>query len=128
MEQAPHYTNSNPKDVIQLQCTIYGLKQLSYKWYEKLTKELRKLGIHPLHSDYAVYRLIKNKDILLMVIYVDDSTITGSSLSLISNIQEEIGRIFKITLLGPISWLCHEPPNSPKSIFIFLFFSFLLIM
>ena len=105
MEQAPHYTNGNPKDVIQLRRTIYGLKQSSRKWYEKLTKELRKLDIHPLHSDYAVYRLIKDKDILLMAIHVDDSTITGSSPSLINDIQEEIGRIFKITLLGPISWL-----------------------
>ena len=40
-----------------------------------------------------------------MTIHVDDSTITGSSPSLINDIQEEIGRIFKITLLGPISWL-----------------------
>jgi len=105
MEQAPHYTNGNPKDVIQLQCTIYGLKQSSCKWYEKLTKELRKLSIHPLHSDHAVYHLIKDKDILLMAIHVDDSTITGSSPSLINNIQKEIGHIFKITLLKPISWL-----------------------
>ena len=40
-----------------------------------------------------------------MAIHVDDSTITGSSSSLIDKIQEEIGHIFKITLLGPISWL-----------------------
>jgi len=91
MEQAPHYTNGNPKDIIQLRCIIYGLKQSSRKWYEKLTKELRKLDIHPLHSDHAVYHLIKDKDILLMAIHVDDSTITGSSPSLINDIQEEIG-------------------------------------
>jgi len=105
MEQVPHYTNGNPKDVIQLRRTIYGLKQSSRKWYEKLTKELKKLGIYPLHSDHAVYCLIKDKDILLMTIHVDDSTITRSSPSLINDIQEEIGHIFKITLLGPINWL-----------------------
>ena len=104
-KQAPHYTNGNPKDIIQLWCIIYRLKQSSRKWYEKLTKELRKLGIYSLHSDHAVYRLIKDKDILLMAIYVDDSTITRSSPSLINDIQEEIGCIFKITLLRPISWL-----------------------
>jgi len=38
-----------------------------------------------------------------MAIYVDNSTITGSSPSLISDIQEEIEYIFKITLLRPIS-------------------------
>jgi len=40
-----------------------------------------------------------------MAIHVDNSTIIGSSSSLIDEIQEEIGCIFKITLLGPISWL-----------------------
>ena len=40
-----------------------------------------------------------------MAIHVNDSTITGSFPSLINDIQEEIGRIFKITLLRPISWL-----------------------
>jgi len=105
MEQAPHYTNGNPKDVIQSQCTIYELKQSSCKWYKKLTKELRKLGIHPLHSDYAAYCLIKDKNIILMAIHVDDSTITRSFPFLINNIQEKIGRIFKIILLRPISWL-----------------------
>jgi hypothetical protein len=58
MEQAPHYTNGNAQDVIRLQRTIYGLKQSSRKWYEKLTSSLATLGIHPLHSDHAVYRLV----------------------------------------------------------------------
>ena len=38
-----------------------------------------------------------------MAIYVDNSTITESSPSLINDIQEKIKYIFKITLLGPIS-------------------------
>jgi len=38
-----------------------------------------------------------------MAIHVNNSTITGSFLSLINDIQEEIGHIFKIILLGPIS-------------------------
>jgi len=66
-----------------------------------MTKSLH--SIHLLHSDHVVYHLIKDKNIILMAIYVDNSTITGSSPSLISDIQEEIEYIFKITLLRPIS-------------------------
>jgi hypothetical protein len=40
MEQAPHHSNGNSQDVIRLQRTIYGLKQSSWKWYEKLTASL----------------------------------------------------------------------------------------
>jgi len=40
-----------------------------------------------------------------MAIHVDNSTITRSSSSLINDIQKEIEHIFKIILLGPISWL-----------------------
>ena len=58
-----------------------------------------------IHSTHTVYRLIKDKDILLMAIYVDNSTITESFPFLINDIQEKIRHIFKITLLGPISWL-----------------------
>jgi len=39
-----------------------------------------------------------------MAIHVDNSTITKSS-PFINDIQKEIEHIFKITLLGPISWL-----------------------
>jgi hypothetical protein len=105
MEQAPHYTNGNPRDVIRLHRTIYGLKQSSRKWYEKLTSSLSTLGIYPLRSDHAVYRLIRSNHLVLLAIHIDDSTITGNSPALIDEIQEDIGRIFKITMLGPINWL-----------------------
>ncbi len=105
MEQPPHYTNGNPNEVIRLRRTIYGLKQSSRKWYEKLTTSLATLGFHALHNDHAVYRLIRGDDIILMAIHIDDSTITGTSPTLIDGIQEEIARIFKITMLGPLNWL-----------------------
>ena len=54
---------------------------------------------------HAVYHLTKDKNIILMAIYVDNSTITRSSPSLINDIQKEIEHIFKIILLRPISWL-----------------------
>jgi transposase InsO family protein len=105
MEQPPHYTNGNSQEVIRLQRTIYGLKQSSRKWYEKLTSSLGTLGIYPLRSDHAVYRMIRGNDIVIIAIHIDDSTITGNSPKLIDEVQEEIARMFKITMLGPISWL-----------------------
>lgn len=105
MEQAPEYQNGNPNEVIRLQKTIYGLKQSSRKWYEKLTGDLAKLGIHPLASDHAVYQVVRGDKFAVLAIHIDDSTITGNSLALIEEIQEEIACMFKITKLGNIDWL-----------------------
>jgi hypothetical protein len=116
MEKAPHYTCGNPEEVIRLQKTIYELKQSARKWYDKLTAELAALGIQALHSDHAVYKLIRGGKFVFIAIHIDDSTITGNCPELIDEVQEDIGRIFKITLLGPISWLLgmEVKRNRPK--------------
>ncbi len=63
------------------------------------------LGFKPLEKDYTGYCLVHGPDIIILAIYVNDCTITGSSSSLINNTQDHIAQLFKITLLGPISWL-----------------------
>ncbi len=106
MEQPPDFEFADrQKYVLRLRKTIYGLKQSSRKWYEKLTAALATLGFAALEKDHAVYRLVTGSDIIILAIHVDDCTITGSSPSLIIKIQDRIGQLFKITLLGPISWL-----------------------
>ena len=47
--------------------------------------------------------------ILILASHIDDCTVTGSSLTLIKAFKEEIGMQFKITDLGPISWLLSHP-------------------
>jgi hypothetical protein len=89
--------------VVRLAGTIYGLKQSSRKWYKKLTGNLGKLGIHPLHSDHTVYRVVRGNRFAIMAIHIDDSTLTGNSPELIDEIQQEITCMFKITKLGIIS-------------------------
>jgi len=42
---------------------------------------------------------------LILTSHVDDCTITGTSSELIHTFKDEIGSQFKITGLGPISWL-----------------------
>ncbi len=44
-------------------------------------------------------------DIIILAIHINNCTITDSSPTLITKTQECIGQSFKITLLGPISWL-----------------------
>jgi hypothetical protein len=87
-----------------LRKTIYGLKQSSRKWYEKLTTALATLGFTPLETDHAVFKLVQDDNIVILAVHVDDCIITGSSPSLILEMQDRIAQLFKVTFLGPVSW------------------------
>ena len=55
--------------------------------------------------DWGVFVARIGCEILLLACHVDDCTITGSSKELIHSFKAEISTHFKITDLGPISWL-----------------------
>ncbi len=94
-----------PKKFILCLCkTIYSLKQSSRKWYKKLTAAFATLDFTPLKKDHTVFRLVQDVDIIILAIHVDNCTITGSS-PFIMAMQDCIGQLFKIMLLGPIDWL-----------------------
>jgi hypothetical protein len=106
MEQPPDFeTADHKKFVLRLRKTIYGLKQSARKWYQLLPKSLATLSFSALETDNAVYVKRDPPHITILAIHVDDTTITGSSTSLIREYQEAISRLFKVTLLGPVSWL-----------------------
>jgi hypothetical protein len=106
MEQPPDFEFADRrKYVLRLHKTIYGLNQSSRKWYEKLTTAIATLGFIPLETDHAVFKLIQDDNIIILAvrIHVDDCVITGSSPSLILEIQDRIAQLFKVTFLGPVS-------------------------
>jgi len=45
------------------------------------------------------------RDILILASHVDDCTLTGSSRELVGLFKDEIRARYKITDLGPISWV-----------------------
>ena len=55
--------------------------------------------------DWGVFVVIVAEHILILASHVDDCMVTGSSLEVIKAFKEEIRTHFRITDLGPISWL-----------------------
>ncbi len=73
MEQPPdHKFADRHKFVLRLRKTIYGLKQSSRKWYEKLTGALRSLGFSPLEKDHGVFQLATERELIILAIHIDD--------------------------------------------------------
>jgi len=91
--------------VVQLQVALYRSKQGAFKWYQHLCGELTQLGFTCAEADWGVFMACIRKDMLVLASHVNDCTVTGSSAKLIRAFKAEIGKQFKITDLGPISWL-----------------------
>jgi len=86
--------------VCRLRCSLYGLKQAPRAWYEKMDSFLISSGFDRCHSDPTVYTQKHGTDLLILVLYVDDLILTGSSSSMIQSIQQALMGQFEMTDLG----------------------------
>ena len=58
-----------------------------------------------MEANWGVFITNIAEHILILMLHVDDCTITGDSSTLIKAFKHEIGLCFRITDLGPINWL-----------------------
>ena len=67
-----------PNHVYKLKRALYGLKQAPRAWYERLTHYLLKSGFKRGSVDRTLFILEKEKEMLVMQIYVDDIIFGGT--------------------------------------------------
>ena len=91
--------------VAKLRVTLYSSKQGALKWYLELCSSLRKLGLNCTHSNWGVFYAHIRCDILILASHINDCTLTGSSRKLMGLFKGKIQARYKITDLGPISWV-----------------------
>lgn len=86
--------------VLKLVKAPYGLKQAPWAWYMKIDKYLADQGFQRSPPDSNLYVKTTSRDIILLVIYVDNLIITGSSASLIQGIEQNLCHSFDMTDFG----------------------------
>ena len=86
--------------VCRLKKSIYGLKQAPRAWYAKMDSFLLSVGFTRCHSDSNVYILRSDDAHLLLVLYVDDLIITGSTSFIIDSVKTSLQDRFAMTDLG----------------------------
>ena len=69
--------------VCRLRRLLYGLKQGPRAWYEKMDSFLLASHFTRCHSNPTIYIQCHEANLLILVLYVDDLIITGSSSSMI---------------------------------------------
>jgi hypothetical protein len=93
-----------PNQVCKLIKSLYGLRQASRKWYERLTSLLISQGYHQSSSDYSLFTLNKQGSFTALLVYVDDIILAGDSLAEFARIKTVMDEEFKIKDLGKLRY------------------------
>ncbi|KAM2860063.1 hypothetical protein COP2_025403 [Malus domestica] len=80
MAQPPGFLDPHhPELVCKLQKSLYGLKQAPRAWNERFTAFLPSIGFKDTYSDSSLFVKTAGSFIVILLLYVDDIIITGSS-------------------------------------------------
>lgn len=84
MQQPPSFEDSsNPTHVCHLSKAIYGLKQSPHAWFHALSSTFLSQGFKASLYDSSLFILSAQCASLIVLVYVDDIIVIGSSFELI---------------------------------------------
>jgi len=88
--------------VCRLDKTLYGLRESPRTWYECLDTYLQDLGFKKSDSDYCLYVLGEKKNVIYLIIFVDDLLICGKNERKLIGIKDKLSNKFKMKDLGEV--------------------------
>ncbi|XP_019241462.1 PREDICTED: uncharacterized protein LOC109221428 [Nicotiana attenuata] len=104
MQTPPGLEVSSSHLVCKLNKSLYGLKQASRQWYDKLTEVLYSRGyVHSMH-DYSLFYRKQNSSVVFVAVYVDDVLLTGTDSKEIDQLKVFLHDKFKIKDLGQLHY------------------------
>ena len=101
--QKPQGFFSHPSFVCRLNKSLYGFKQDPRAWYAKIDGFLLSLSFVRCKSDPNVYLKLIHGYFMIIVLYLDDLVITGSSKNEFSSLKNAMNHAFSMTDLGLLS-------------------------
>lgn len=76
------------------------MKQAPHAWYSRFNEYLSGLGFTKTDADSNLYYLVDHSNLLVLVLYVDDLTLTKSSNKLIEWCKAKLAREFAMKHIG----------------------------
>ncbi|KAL1224683.1 Retrovirus-related Pol polyprotein from transposon RE1 [Cardamine amara subsp. amara] len=95
---------SKPTHVCHLHKSLYGLKQSPRAWFDKFSNYLMEFGFVCSNRDPSLFIYTRNKDIILLLLYVDDMVITGNSSKTLSTLLQGMYQHFRMKDLGKFEY------------------------
>jgi len=101
MEQPEGYVDpTHPEKVCQLIQALYGLKQAPKMWNAKLDAFLKSQGFDNIDPDSCLYLQMDDGEIIIVLVYVDDLLLVGSSMEALNKIKKALRKRFEMKDLG----------------------------
>ena len=88
----------------RLKKSLYGLKQAGHNWNAELDKWLISQGFIRSLVDVCFYSWRSGESFTLIVIWVDDVIICGSSITIVNDMRKRFTSSFEMDDRGPLSW------------------------
>ncbi|XP_028214913.1 uncharacterized protein LOC114396957 [Glycine soja] len=103
MEQPPSMANPQfPNYVCKLQKALYGLKQAPHAWFDRFSSFPLKYGFFCSKADPSLFIWHSNIGSLILLLYVYDILLTGSTTTLVSDFIKLLQSEFSMKDLGPL--------------------------
>lgn len=105
MEQPPGFVHPQYSQyVCLLQKSLYGLRQAPRAWYDKFSNFLLEVGFFCSTTDPSLFILHQGQETILLLLYVDDIILTGSSEKLLQTLIHSLSVQFHMKDLGHLHY------------------------
>ncbi|KAJ4818102.1 reverse transcriptase [Rhynchospora pubera] len=94
----------NEGKVLKLKKALYGLKQAPWAWNTRIDQYFKSQGFVQCPYEHALYVKVKNGEMLVVALYVDDLIFTENSGEMIEKFKKAMMREFEMTDLGLMSY------------------------
>ena len=84
---------------------IYGLKQASRSWNLCFDETIKTYGFEKNVDEPCVYKYIKEKKVVFLVLYIDDILLIGNDVETLSNVKKWLAEQFQMKDLGEGSYI-----------------------
>jgi len=87
--------------VCRLKKSLYGLKQAPRQWYKKFDGFMHNNDFRRCEMDHCCYIKNVGGSYIILLLYVDDMLIAGSSIDEINRVKQQLAEEFEMKDLGP---------------------------
>lgn len=94
--------NGNDKKVLKLKRAIYGLKQSSRAWYQRVNDYLIHLGYKKSDYEPCLFTKFKDNVKIIIALFVDDFFVFSNCTKATEQLVQELSNKFKIKNLGQV--------------------------
>ena len=103
VKRPPGLSDDDMPEYMELGKCIYGLKQAARMFRHHLDSTLKSIGFVPTRADSCVYIYRRDSDFIIAMTHVDDIGFASTSLSLMDDVRESLGRVYELSIITDMS-------------------------